>query len=99
MLVHHTDAEHEFSYDRDGHIGVLHRGLDEASGRGVLVDMARDWRHIWSGEQAFGTSLGGGDDLTFDIRLVNFFDSRGSLLSLNIFSDLSFILIFREILA
>lgn len=51
MLVHHTDAEREVAYDRDGHIGVLDRGLDEAPALGwVLVDIARDWRCVWSGE-------------------------------------------------
>jgi hypothetical protein len=49
MLIHHTDAEREFAYDRDGHIGVLSRGLDEADARGwVVVDMAGDWRRVWS---------------------------------------------------
>jgi hypothetical protein len=48
LLVHHTDAEREFAYDREGHIGVLNRGLDEAAGRGwLLVDMAEDWEQVW----------------------------------------------------
>ncbi|AVO39071.1 HAD family hydrolase [Pukyongiella litopenaei] len=48
LIVHHTDAEREFAYDREGHVGVLDRGLDEAAGRGwVLVDMANDWRRVW----------------------------------------------------
>jgi phosphoglycolate phosphatase-like HAD superfamily hydrolase len=48
MLVHHTDAEREFAYDRDGHIGVLSQGLDEAEERGwLLVDMADDWKEVW----------------------------------------------------
>lgn len=48
MLVHHTDAEREFAYDREGHIGVLDRGLDEADQRGwLLVDMADDWEQVW----------------------------------------------------
>ena len=29
ILVHHTDAEREWAYDRDSHIGRLVRGLDE----------------------------------------------------------------------
>ena len=31
LIVHHTDAEREFAYDRDSHIGRLVRGLDEAA--------------------------------------------------------------------
>jgi hypothetical protein len=52
MFVHHTDAEREWAYDREGHIGVLDRGLDEAEGRGwVIVDMAQDWARVYpSGE-------------------------------------------------
>lgn len=48
LLVHHTDAEREFAYDREGHIGVLVRGLDEGPDRGwVIVDMANDWEQVW----------------------------------------------------
>ncbi|MEX0281340.1 MAG: HAD family hydrolase [Arenibacterium sp.] len=48
LLVHHTDSEREFAYDREGHIGVLNRGLDEGPERGwVIIDMAADWRRIW----------------------------------------------------
>lgn len=50
LIVHHTDAVREFAYDREGHIGVLDRGLDEAADRGwLLVDMKNDWSRIWSG--------------------------------------------------
>lgn len=48
MLLHHTDGEREFAYDREGHIGVLNRGLDEGPDRGwIIVDMAEDWLRIW----------------------------------------------------
>ncbi|MCL5776156.1 haloacid dehalogenase-like hydrolase [Limibaculum sp. FT325] len=48
MIVHHTDAEREWAYDRDSHVGRLDRGLDEAGTRGwLLVDMARDWEQVW----------------------------------------------------
>lgn len=48
VIVHHTDAEREYAYDRDSHIGKLDRGLDEAAERGwILVDMAADWATIW----------------------------------------------------
>jgi hypothetical protein len=48
MIVHHTDAEREWAYDRDSHIGRLARGLDEAPARDwLVVDMAQDWRIVW----------------------------------------------------
>jgi hypothetical protein len=48
MLVHHTDAEREWAYDRESHIGRLVRGLDEGPDRGwLLVDMASDWLEIF----------------------------------------------------
>ena len=47
MLIHHTDAEREWAYDRDSHEGRLDRGLDEAAARGwVVVDMKRDWKKV-----------------------------------------------------
>ncbi|MBO9478280.1 haloacid dehalogenase-like hydrolase [Shimia sp. R11_0] len=53
VYVHHTDAEREWAYDREGHIGVLNRGLDEADARGwVLIDMKEDWSRIFTGEGA-----------------------------------------------
>ena len=49
LLVHHDDAEREWAYDRDSHIGRLDRGLDEAAARGwVVVSMRNDWRRVWS---------------------------------------------------
>ena len=48
LIVHHTDAEREWAYDRDSHIGRLDRGLDEAEARGwVVVSMRDDWRRVW----------------------------------------------------
>ncbi|MES0882113.1 HAD family hydrolase [Roseibium sp. SCP14] len=50
VLIHHTDEQREWAYDRDSHVGKLQRGLDEGPGRGwILIDMARDWGRIWSG--------------------------------------------------
>ena len=52
MIVHHTDAEREWTYDRDSSIGELERALDEAPARGwVVVDMKRDWRVVFPFEQ------------------------------------------------
>lgn len=47
-LVHHTDAEREYAYDRTSHIGQLVRGLDEGPKRGwSIVDMKTDWKTIY----------------------------------------------------
>ncbi len=48
LLVHHTDAQREFAYDRMSHIGRLDKGLDEARTRGwTIVDMVKDWKQIF----------------------------------------------------
>jgi phosphoglycolate phosphatase-like HAD superfamily hydrolase len=50
LILHHTDATREYAYDREGHIGNLARGLDDAKAQGwILVDMATDWSRIYSG--------------------------------------------------
>jgi len=49
VLVHHTDGDREWAYDRESHIGRLDRGLDEADARGwVVVSMKDDWRTVFS---------------------------------------------------
>jgi hypothetical protein len=51
LLVHHDDAEREWAYDRESHIGKLERGLDEGPERGwVIISMKDDWRRVM-GEQ------------------------------------------------
>jgi haloacid dehalogenase-like hydrolase len=48
LLVHHDDAEREYAYDRQSHIGKLDRGLDEGPKRGwTIVSMKRDWKRIY----------------------------------------------------
>jgi len=48
VIIHHTDGEREWAYDRDSHVGRLDRGLDEAESRGwVVVDMKEEWRRIF----------------------------------------------------
>lgn len=49
LIVHHTDGEREFAYDRQ-HVpsGQLDKALDEAPRRGwLLADMKRDWKTIF----------------------------------------------------
>ena len=48
LIVHHTDADREWAYDRSSHVGQLARALDEAPARGwTVVDMKRDWKTIY----------------------------------------------------
>lgn len=48
MIVHHTDAQREWAYDRDSHIGQLDKALDEAPRRGwLVVDMKNDWKVVY----------------------------------------------------
>jgi phosphoglycolate phosphatase-like HAD superfamily hydrolase len=55
-LVHHTDVEREWAYDRDAVIGGLDEALDEAYARDwVVVSMKRDWRAVFP----FTTGAGG----------------------------------------
>jgi phosphoglycolate phosphatase-like HAD superfamily hydrolase len=47
-IVHHTDAEREWAYDRQSHVGKLDKALDEAVARGwTVVDMKKDWKRIY----------------------------------------------------
>jgi hypothetical protein len=47
-LVHHTDAEREYAYDRKSDSGRLDKALDEANAKGwSVVDMKTDWRTIF----------------------------------------------------
>jgi hypothetical protein len=48
VYIHHTDAEREWAYDRESHIGKLDKGLDEAYAKGwTVVDMKNDWNKIY----------------------------------------------------
>jgi hypothetical protein len=48
-IVHHTDAEREYAYDRQSHIGRLDKALDEANAKGwTVVDMKKAWRTVFS---------------------------------------------------
>jgi hypothetical protein len=47
-IVHHTDAEREYVYDRQSKIGKLDKALDEAIAKGwSVVDMKRDWNTLF----------------------------------------------------
>ena len=48
LIVHHTDADREWAYDRESHIGRLAHGLDEGPNRGwTIVSMKDDWKTIF----------------------------------------------------
>jgi phosphoglycolate phosphatase-like HAD superfamily hydrolase len=48
LIVHHTDAEREWAYDRKSKIGHLDKALDEAFKSGwTVVDMKKDWKVIF----------------------------------------------------
>ena len=52
LIVHHTDTEREYAYDRKSPFGRLDRALDEAPKRGwTVVDMKKDWKRIFSFEK------------------------------------------------
>ncbi len=48
LLVHHTDSEREWAYDRRSAVGKLDQALDEAGTRGwTVVNMKRDWNRVF----------------------------------------------------
>jgi len=48
LLVHHTDAEREWAYDRDSPVGRLDKALDQAKAAGwTVVDMKEDWKQVF----------------------------------------------------
>jgi phosphoserine phosphatase len=52
VYIHHDDADREWAYDRESHIGRLDQGLDEAAERGwTVVSMRTDWTRVFSFEE------------------------------------------------
>lgn len=50
-LVHHTDGQREWAYDRKSNIGRLDKALDQAtSNKWVVVDMAEEWTRVYPGD-------------------------------------------------
>lgn len=53
LIVHHTDAEREWAYDRKSSIGKLDKALDEANKCGwTVVDIKKDWKVIYPFEKS-----------------------------------------------
>jgi phosphoserine phosphatase len=48
-LVHHTDAEREYAYDRISKVGKLDKAWDDAvAKRWTVVDMKKDWNKVFA---------------------------------------------------
>lgn len=53
VIIRHTDAQREWAYDRESHVGRLDKALDEAARRGwVVVDMKQDWGRVFGFESS-----------------------------------------------
>jgi phosphoserine phosphatase len=49
LFVHHTDADREYAYDRESHVGTLDKALDRADAMGwIIVNMKKDWKRVFS---------------------------------------------------
>lgn len=52
LLVHHTDADREWAYDRKSAVGKLDKALDAAKEKGwTVVDMKADWKVVYPFEK------------------------------------------------
>lgn len=48
VLVHHTDREREYAYDRESKFGRLDKALNAAAtDQWIVVDMKRDWKAVF----------------------------------------------------
>ena len=49
LIVHHTDAEREYAYDRKSHFGKLDKALDAAAvNNWAVADMKKDWKRVFA---------------------------------------------------
>jgi haloacid dehalogenase-like hydrolase len=49
LIVHHTDAEREYAYDRKSHFGKLDAALDAATiNKWAVADMKNDWKRVFA---------------------------------------------------
>jgi phosphoglycolate phosphatase-like HAD superfamily hydrolase len=52
LIIHHTDAEREYAYDKTKDSGTLEEALQDAPKRGwIVVDMQKDWAVIFPFEK------------------------------------------------
>jgi hypothetical protein len=51
IIIHHTDGDREYAYDRQSSFGKLDKALTEAPKRNwVIVDMKNDWKKVYAFE-------------------------------------------------
>jgi phosphoserine phosphatase len=49
LIVHHDDAQREFAYDRQSHVGKLDKALDAApANHWIVVSMQKDWKKVFA---------------------------------------------------
>ncbi len=49
LIVHHTDAEREYAYDRKSQFGKLDKALDAAAvNKWAVADMKKDWKRVFA---------------------------------------------------
>jgi hypothetical protein len=49
LIVHHTDAEREYAYDRQSHFVKLDKALEAATiNKWTVVDMKKDWNRVFA---------------------------------------------------
>ncbi len=49
LILHHTDSDREYAYDRESHVGRLDKALDQAADRGwTVIDMKNDWKEVFT---------------------------------------------------
>jgi phosphoglycolate phosphatase-like HAD superfamily hydrolase len=52
LIVHHDDAQREFAYDRQSHIGKLDKALDAApANHWIVVSIKKDWKKVFAFQQ------------------------------------------------
>ena len=52
LIVHHTDADREYAYERNGAFGNLDKALEAAAAnKWTVVDMKRDWKVVFPFER------------------------------------------------
>ena len=48
LILHHTDPEREYAYDRDSAVGRLDKALDDALDKGwIVINMKKDWNRVF----------------------------------------------------
>ena len=80
LIVHHTDAEREYAYDRNSPIGRLERALDEAPARGPILDGCHE-RTAGAGPPPFARARAAGEEALAQLGLSRIADRPAGVLS------------------